>query len=412
MNPRLRGVALLLWAVGCQRSTTTGDREEAPLERKVHTTSSSNATTSREPAASRPKMAPSPLPEHRALGAALTHAFPGFELKLTHRPAPHQVRGSGHTHCAPDHSAVDPAEQQRRLVALGPDHRHHFVWMTAHNFVAPDPRVDGVLHMFGVEIYTKRLPGESSPHMVALLPDAKLAGVEARPFGVYEFDVPHAARAIAAAGGLSVLAHPSRYSPSTDALLTAGPELWAIEVLSGSTRPEDNARFVDDRLSAGKFTCLSAGGDIHGEDYKLTSGYQVVEADRPELDRQDLFAAIAACNFFACGVRSEKHGPIRAPRFEAREGALHFSSKTVLRSVRFVGKGGRVLHEAKGTTRARYTPKREDGYVRVEAVSVDGNARCYSQPAWIEDRSGKSDAVQRAHPASESRGSKTKRKAP
>lgn len=66
-----------------------------------------------------------------------------------------------------------------------------------------------------------------------------------------------------------------------------------------------------------------------------------------------------------------------------RSGEVHFSSATLLRSIRFVGRDGKTLYEARATTRASYRPKLPDRYVRVEAMSADGNARCYSQPVWL-----------------------------
>lgn len=374
---------LLLSTVQCRRgdppepAPETASARAAPLAESKRTSTAETTPRSVE-------RAPEPkATRHPALLEAPQHEAGPLRLLSPHQRRSHQLRGSGHTHCAPDHSGVAAATQQLRLRNLGPDHRHHFVWMTAHDFVAPDPGVTGIQHLFGVELYTKRLEGRPSPHMVALLPDGRLAGTEQRPFGVYELDLQRAASAITRAGGLSVLAHPSRYSPALEALRAVDDDLWGIEVLSGSTDPEQNARFVDARLTAGRYVCLSAGGDIHGEDYKLTSGYQVVEVERPDAPAQVLFQAIRVCNFFACGVKSPRHGPIRRPAVDVRSGEIHFSSTTLLRSIRFVGRGGKPLSEAHATTQASYRPNLRDTYVRVEAVSTDGNARCYSQPVWV-----------------------------
>lgn len=398
----------LAFVSGCQR---TEPGPEATRQRGSTPARKAESPGDAPEAAPTVATATGPGPAHAALGRALTTRTGTLELRTPHRRLAHQVRGSGHTHCAPDHSDIAAAAQEQRLMALGPHHRHHFVWITAHNFVAPDPGVAGIRHMFGIEIYTRRVEGRQSPHMVGLFADGSLADPEARPFGLYELDLQEASAAISSAGGLAVLAHPSRYSPSRAALTAVDESLWAVEVLSGSTAPDENAKFIDARLDAGKFTCLSAGGDIHDEDYKLTLGYQVVDVPRPEPSSQELFEAIQSCNFFACGVKNARHGPIRRPAIELREGAILFSSSTVLRSVRFVGRGGKTLHEAKGTTSATYRPTEADSYVRVEAVSADGSARCYSQPTWVRKRQPVRPD-QRDHPASASRGSKTNRKAP
>lgn len=377
------GILLPLSVGSCQCT----DHSQAPDDDPVGQPTPVPVTEpNRPPPPSRPDDRPageSQGPGHPALLQGHTYEAGPLRLVTPHQRRAHQLRGSGHTHCAPDHSGVDARTQQERLRKLGPDHRHHFTWMTAHSFVAPDPQVDGIHHLFGVELYTKQLEGGRSPHVVALLPDGSLAGADQQPFGTYELGLQEAATAITGAGGLSVLAHPSRYSPSSDALRALNEDLWGIEVLSGSTRPEHNARFIDERLSSGRYVCLSAGGDIHQEDYKLTSGYQVVEVDRLDATPMELFQSIRTCNFFACGVSSVRHGPIRRPSLSVRDGALHFSSETVLRSVRFVGREGRLLHEARSTTTASYQPTPSDRYVRVEAVSADAGARCYSQPTWV-----------------------------
>jgi hypothetical protein len=338
--------------------------------------------TGSEPDHKRPGHAASPA-QHPALIHGSSHDFPSFRVISPHRHSEHELQGSAHTHCAPDHSDIEASAQQLRLRSLGPDHRHHFVWMTAHDFVAPDPGVEHIQHMFGVELYTKPLDGLRSPHVIGLLQDGSLADPEKRPFGVYRYGLKEAAQAISRAGGLAVLAHPSRYSPTEASLAEVGTELWGIEVLSGSTRPEENLTFIDARLSTGVYTCLSAGGDIHKEDYKLTAGYQIVASPRPTLGRDELFEAVRNCNFFACGVKSPRHGPIRRPQLQVRNDGIHFSSKTALDSIRFIGQHGKVLHEARSTISARYEPREEDFYVRIEAVSADRNARCYSQPLWI-----------------------------
>lgn len=302
------------------------------------------------------------------------------------------LRGSGHTHCAPDHSGIAPETQVRRLRELPGAHAHDFVWLTAHNFVAPDPGVSGIMHMFGVEVYTATLPSGVAPHMLAYLPDGSLANESTFPFGAFDLDLGAAAAAIVAKGGLPALAHPARLPPTEAEMDSVGEQLWGMEVTSGSSNAEENLMMVDQRLSRGRYVCLTAGGDIHGEDYRLTSGYQVVSVDTPSPDRKSLFAAVAACNMFACGVQNTSVEPLDPPRLTVVGDSVELSLPRPAESIRFVGKGGVVLSEYGGVSSARYAPRLSDQYVRVEAVGDRGRARCYSQPIWLVDETRLSSA--------------------
>lgn len=293
-----------------------------------------------------------------------------------HRGGTNRYQGSGHTHAAPDHSNMDPRRQQERLRDLPGELKHHFVWMTAHLTVIPDPGVSGITHLYGVENYTKKLPSGGAPHVVALLPDAKLVG-RSQPFGLYNYTLTEMPARIEAEGGLAVLAHPSRYSPTIAETVAVGDALWGIEVVSGGTSPAENLKYLDARLSAGKYTCLTAGNDLHAATSGLTTGYQHVSAESAE--REELFEAVRACNFFACRADNERTAPVSEPTVRVVDGSIH---ATMGRSgtIRYVTKNGAVRKTATGTS-AEYAPSADDGYVRVE-MSVPG-AQCYSQPLWL-----------------------------
>ncbi len=316
-------------------------------------------------------------PQHSKL--ELTRIRDGLELYNPHHALGATVKGSSHTHAAPDHSGIDAGQQEERLRTLKGQNAHDFVWLTAHNFVAPSPNVPGILHMFGVEVYAKERSG-SAPHVLGLLPNGRLANVSDRPFGYYSKDVRGTADAIRAAGGLPVLAHPMRY-PLADAEAKALDErLWGVEILSGSTRVEDNVEFLDERLSAGTYMCLTAGGDIHDEDWSLTRGYLVVSVPKKPATMADVFESVKACNFFACGVKDDDGVPVDPPELVVSEGKITLSVPTAA-TLRFVGQGGKVLSEHKKARRAEYAPRGDERYVRAEAVGT--HARCYSQPLWL-----------------------------
>src|SRR5690606_27819857 len=128
--------------------------------------------------------------------------------------------------------------------------------------VTADPGVSGITHLFGIENYTKKLPSGGAPHVLAFLPDDSLVG-KSQPFGLYNYTLTEMPAHIEAAGGLAVLAHPSRYSPTIAETVAVGDALWGMEVVSGGTSPAENYKHLDARLSAGKYTCASAGNDLH-----------------------------------------------------------------------------------------------------------------------------------------------------
>lgn len=305
----------------------------------------------------------------------------GLGVYNPHRPGGATVKGSSHTHAAPDHSGIDAAEQEARLRDLPPPHAQDFVWLTAHNFVAPSPNVPNVLHMFGVEVYVKQASG-SAPHMLALLPNGALADEEDTPFGYYSKDISGGAAAIRAAGGLPALAHPMRYAISEAEARALDERLWGIEVMSGSSVVEDNLEFLDEHLSRGKYACLTAGGDIHDEDWSVTRGYLVVSVPKKPASMGEVFEATKACNFFACGAHDEDTTLVEPLALRVEQGRIVVSAP-VLATIRFVGKGGNVLKEEKRVMRSEYAPQGDELYVRVEALGPSSRARCYSQPLWL-----------------------------
>ncbi len=325
-----------------------------------------------------PLGSPSRLMPERPLAAIANGAY----LYNPHRSKEYLYQGSGHTHAAPDHSGINPATQEARLRDLSGDHAHDFVWLTTHQFVAPDPGVDGILHMFGIEVYTKAMPSGGTPHMLAFLPNGNLADTSAEPFGRYKYTLHDLPGVIEAAGGLSVLAHPTRYSPSIQEVVQTGDALWGIGVVSGGTDVAGNYAHMDARLSAGKYTCASGGNDLHGTDYGQTTGYQLVSSSENPPTRQGIFDEVSACNFFACRVNSESYAPVKNPEVEVRDGVV-VARLDGSGTIRFVGKNGGQLHQVSGTSEASYTPTGDEGYIRVELKLPAGGAACYSQALWV-----------------------------
>jgi hypothetical protein len=260
--------------------------------------------------------------------------------------------------------------------------------MTGHTFVAPDPGVSGIVHLFAAEVYSSKYPSSGAePHVLAYLPKGDLAlgsapGVSERPFGYFKHDLNTLSELVGAQGGLLAWAHPSR-NPLTEPELAAVKGLWGMEVVSGATDVQANLAFLDRRLSAGHYTCLTGGGDIHAETTRLTRGYQLVEVEAAEPSREQIFASVAACNFFVCAVQDTSVEPLEPPYVSVEDEKISVRLPRAADAIRFVGAEGEVLHTATGVDAATYPPTAADGYVRVEMSASAGKATCYSQPIWL-----------------------------
>ncbi len=317
----------------------------------------------------------------------LARLSPTLLAYVPHRPGVAVLRGSGHTHAAPDHSNIEPSAQEMRLRDLSSPHAHQFVWLTAHSFMSPDPQVPGILHMFGIEVYTATLPTSGvAPHMLGYFRDGALADASTFPFGAFDLDLAAAAAAIRGRGGLPALAHPARLPPTVQELAAVAERLWGMEVMSGSSQSDDALEMVDQRLTGGRYVCLTGGGDIHAEDDRMTRGYQLVTVGTAAPDRNAVFSAVEACNLFVCGVHDTTVTPLEPPTLRVVGDALELTLPRAAEVVRFVGRGGAVLSEARNVGSARYVPRLQDQYVRVEASDDGQRARCYSQPIWLVDQ--------------------------
>ncbi len=330
-----------------------------------------------------PKSAPRWRPPHHVELPLVSVGPKGSDwyAYVPHRGGDRQLRGSGHTHCAPDHSMIPCGRQQQRLRDLPGHHGHHFVWTTAHTFVAPDPAVSGIEHLFATEVYVGEMPSGASPHVLAYLPNADLVDPKGEPFGNRLHKFADLVGLITDAGGLAALAHPARSPLSSGELAAVDERLWGIEAISGASDVPNNLAIIDARLSAGAYTCLTAGGDIHAEDDRLTRGYQVVSVSSG--GRDAIFDAVRTCNFFVCGTQNTDVEPVEPISLFVDNRKIVLSTPRKIELMRFVGREGQVLSEVKNTTEARYEPTGDELYVRAEAVDQDGRSRCLSQPVWL-----------------------------
>ncbi|NTX41155.1 CehA/McbA family metallohydrolase [Myxococcus sp. CA033] len=150
---------------------------------------------------------------------ALPASYATYPVVPPKEVAPRWVRGAFHVHTTRSDGRGSPLAVARAAKAAGLD----FVLLTDHNdFTPPAPTwVDGVLLVPGVEIST------SAGHLIAFGMERPLEGMQRwMPSG-------DAVRAVHAAGGTTVLAHPvQRHNPWTDsesASQAKGFELYSAD---------------------------------------------------------------------------------------------------------------------------------------------------------------------------------------
>lgn len=186
---------------------------------------------------------------------------------------------------------------------------------------------------------------------------------------------------IARDGGLPVLAAPGSTSrPQSLATVLAAHGLFGLEIydagVAGSNPGEAEATAMwDGVLSAGNRVYGFAGDDAMSlQDPALGRAWIDVLAPAPDVDsllrslRQGAFIASTGADFTRLRVSGTT---ITA---EAAPGA----------SLRFIGRGGRVL-KAVGASTGSYQVTGNEGYVRVEAIGENG-AKGWSQPFFLSRR--------------------------
>jgi hypothetical protein len=183
---------------------------------------------------------------------------------------------------------------------------------------------------------------------------------------------------IARDGGLPVLAAPgSAARPQGIGSVIArhglfGLEIYDARVADGNPGQADATAMWDRLLSAGNRVYAFAGDDATSlKDPALGRAWIEVLALAPDLDsllsslRQGAFIASTGAEFTRLKVSGTT---ITA---DAASGT----------SLRFIGRGGRVLKALNAST-GSYQIRGDEGYVRVEAIGPDGT-KAWSQPFFV-----------------------------
>ncbi|MBX3181980.1 MAG: PHP domain-containing protein [Polyangiaceae bacterium] len=377
----------LAWLLSCIGLSCSAPPPEVP-ERHSTLEPSAAEPSAAEPSAAEP---PQALPEQPA----------------TTPPSPPErfLKGQLHVHSSGSYDAEEPPEAILRFYA---ERGYDFVAISDHNHVTKPSEVpDGMLWVPAVELTQNAASCTPGPppgyrclfHTGGLfLADTAPRHVRLpyRParFAAYQQQLEWTA----AHGGLSVIYHPSFHFAADARLLTrlareGGARLFEVSNAAldgqhpaGPARAEQRSEALWDAvLGAGVTLYGVATDDAHHFSQakaRARSGRAVYGGDkgyvrvRAEPSLGSLRRALAAGDFYASTGVELSRLTVSAERvtFDIHGGTAPWST-------RFVGAGGRLLHEQQGAS-ASYEPRGDEGYVRAVVTDAKG-LRAWIQPVFL-----------------------------
>ncbi|MBZ0231622.1 MAG: CehA/McbA family metallohydrolase [Deltaproteobacteria bacterium] len=360
-----------------------------------------------DPAVGEPIVADAPI--EPALEPAVADAGPTTAIRP---PPPRWLKGSTHVHAAP---SGDSRTDVKSVIAWYESRGYDFIVLSDHNRVT---RVDasagtdvgpavrfpdkGLVVLAGIELTYN--PGKCEPPPPE--PEGKCRihvnglGVLARPEGKIEWADRKAStrvamyraalRWIVGAGGVVQINHPQWHWGTSSELLAllAGEGVHLVEIANvqfakwnaGDGKRPSTEQLWDAVLTAGGTMYGIATDDAHDYDeggggrYPAGGGWIMVDAPR---DPDAIVRAIDLGRFYASTG-------VMLTRAEVWDGALEIEvagGAPASHVIRFIGTGGHVLSEVKGT-QARLPLAGIGGYVRAVVERKDG-ARAWVQPVRL-----------------------------
>jgi hypothetical protein len=297
-------------------------------------------------------------------------------------------KGNTHTHTLNSDGDSTPDEVARWYR----EHRYHFLVLSDHNVLTS---VDGLNALHGAdeqfllirgEEVTDRF-GDKPIHVNALDPSALV-----RPQGGTSVadTLQRNVDAIRAADGIPHINHPNFGWAITAEELTAVRQSRLFEIFNGHPAVNNLGggglpgleEMWDRILSSGQLLYGIAVDDAHhfkrpwdASASRPGRGWVVVRA--PRLAAREIVLALDRGDFYASTG-------VELADYQATPAALTVAVKPVPSSryrIQFLGRGGRVLHEAL-TPSATYTIKGDEGYVRARVLESNG-AMAWMQPVRV-----------------------------
>lgn len=265
------------------------------------------------------------------------------------------LKGQLHTHTTNSDGVDSPAILVAEYKRKGFD----FISVTDHDYITPDPNIEGITYIVGVE----ELAGEN-PHIVAWDVTDQSASTDVAT--VINFHVNK--------GRLVSVTHPNAtpyHMTTADVIAHAALGFQCIEVWNNV--PYDGQSKWDDVLSAGYRIWGIAVDDCHGiRGNACGVAWVVIHANSNS--KADILAALEAGSFYATQGNDIGVKQIDNTIYAASSWYSNFE---------FVGQNGTVLKTEYNTCRATYDLQGDETYVRVKATRTADNKVAWSQPIFF-----------------------------
>jgi hypothetical protein len=247
------------------------------------------------------------------------------------------------------------------------DAGYHFVSLTDHDRVTPDPRVPGIVYIPGVE------QAPNGNHLNRINVRDVLRGNEQAVIDATNTQ-----------GGFIFLNHPNwpggyPNNPNwTDAEMWGVYSFHGIEVWNSLVAPNSNAENrADHLLTGGRRFFLLATDDCHNVlNRNCKTASTVVFAGGLETD--EIMHNLKSGNFYASNGAAISSLSVSGPAFTVATDRLS--------NIHFIAAEGRIVQSTYGTFAATYTATGNEVYIRAKVIRTSDGAMAWSNPVYPEIR--------------------------
>ncbi len=262
----------------------------------------------------------------------------------------------GQLHCHTDNS--DGKNDPEEVVEAYKEAGYNFIAITDHNFITPDPLVEGITFIPGVEETLKR-------HLVAINVEKRYEGKDIQECLDFHFN----------GTSMIFIAHPEwrkRYIMCSKEV-NSYSNFNFIEVFNTGIgySAEDPWDFL---LSNGRKIFALATDDCHNVKGKgFNRGWVMVRANSGS--KEDILNSLRKGNFYA-SIGNDIEITVEGDTIIAKS-----SKKSIFD---FRGKNGEILKNDGNVNESKYTITGDEMYVRVRACAVPDGNMAWSQPIFIQ----------------------------
>lgn len=280
---------------------------------------------------------------------------PGFWVDSPYVVGGNPYKGQLHAHTTNSDGSLTPTQ----LATIYRNVGYHFLVITDHDYLTPDPGVPGILHINGVEESARE------GHIVAVGPSSQQRGL--RP-------AQDIINGVVAEGGIACLAHPDYQQVDwTESEINSLVNFDLIEVYNGKVNQVSEGMW--DYALTNPFLRKVWGvavDDLHRPN-QLDKGYVVVFAD--SLSVNSILTSLKVGNFYAT---------------QGTDMWLSVSGKTITVAtsapslIEWKKVGGTVIRTDMNKTSSSYTLVGDEVYVRIVITRNSDAKKAWSQPLFIQ----------------------------